>query len=136
MTLEQLAELKERVGLRKRLAKKIAHDCFSDTKTLENVHAADKITDAEMKAIMREATDKCYDLVLDLCSPHGVDSLTISNSATRCPSGTTPKFVSTDPALSACHWQASVSGGQLPLRAPDRGTAPSGLPFRNSPRTP
>jgi hypothetical protein len=26
-----------------------------------------------MKAMMREATDKCYDPVLDLCSPHGVD---------------------------------------------------------------
>jgi hypothetical protein len=37
------------------------------------VHAADKITDDEMKAIMREATDKCYDLVLDVCSPHGSD---------------------------------------------------------------
>ena len=37
------------------------------------MHAANKITDDEMKAIMREATDKCYDLVLDLCSPHGVD---------------------------------------------------------------
>ena len=73
MTPEQLAELKENVDLRKRLAKKIAHDCFRDTKKLEDMHAADKITDDEMKAIMREATDKCYDLVLDLCSPHGVD---------------------------------------------------------------
>jgi hypothetical protein len=73
MTPEQLAELKENVDLRKRLAKKIAHDCFRDTKKLEDMHAGDKITDEEMKAIMREATDKCYDLVLDLCSPHGVD---------------------------------------------------------------
>jgi hypothetical protein len=39
------------------------------------VHAVDKITDEEMKTIMREATDKCYDLLLDLCSPHGVDSI-------------------------------------------------------------
>ena len=37
------------------------------------MHAANKITDDEMKAIVREATAKCYDLVLDLCSPHGVD---------------------------------------------------------------
>ena len=73
MTPKQLAELKDNVDLRKRLAKKIAHDCFRDTKTLENMHAANLITDDEMKAIMTEATDKCYDLVLDLCSPHGVD---------------------------------------------------------------
>jgi hypothetical protein len=72
MTPEQLAELKENVDLRKRLAKKIAHDCFRDTKKLEDMDAADKITDDEMKAIMRGATHKCYDLVLDLCSPHGV----------------------------------------------------------------
>jgi hypothetical protein len=65
------------------------HDCFRNTKTLENVHAAGQISDEEMKTIMREATDKCYDLVLDLCSPHGVDISTISNSATRCPNGTT-----------------------------------------------
>jgi hypothetical protein len=40
---------------------------------LENMHAANLITDDEMKAIMTEATDKCYDLVLDLCSSHGAD---------------------------------------------------------------
>src|SRR6516165_4119774 len=44
MTPEQLAELKENVDLRKRFAKKIAHDCFRDTKKLEDMHAADKIT--------------------------------------------------------------------------------------------
>jgi hypothetical protein len=37
------------------------------------MHAGNLITDDEMKAIMTEATNKCYDLVLDLCSPHGVD---------------------------------------------------------------
>ena len=37
------------------------------------MHAANQITDDEMKAIMTEAADKCYDLVLDLCSPHGID---------------------------------------------------------------
>jgi hypothetical protein len=73
MTPEQLSELKDNVALRKRLAKKIAHDRFRDTKTLEYMHVADKITDEEKKGIMIEATDKCYDLVLDLCSPHGID---------------------------------------------------------------
>ena len=40
---------------------------------VEDIHAAGQITDDEMKAIMRQATDGCDDLVLDLCSPHGVD---------------------------------------------------------------
>jgi hypothetical protein len=66
MTPEQLDELKDNATLRKRLAKKMAHDCFRNTKTLENVHAADKISDGEMKEIMKEAADKCYDLLLDL----------------------------------------------------------------------
>ena len=73
MTPEQLAELKEDVTLRKRLAKKIAHDCFRDTKKLEDMHAAGEINDEEMQTIMKQATDKCYDLVLDLCSPLGID---------------------------------------------------------------
>jgi hypothetical protein len=73
MTPEQLAKLKEDVTLRKRLAKKIAHDCSRGTKKLEDMHAAGEINDEEMQTIMKQATDKCYDLVLDLCSPHGVD---------------------------------------------------------------
>jgi hypothetical protein len=40
---------------------------------LENIHAANLITDDEMKAIMTEATNKCYKLVLGLCSLHGID---------------------------------------------------------------
>jgi hypothetical protein len=73
MTPEQLDELKDNATLRKRLAKKMAHDCFRNTKKLENMHAAKKISDEEMKAIMIEATDKRYDLMLDLCSPHGAE---------------------------------------------------------------
>jgi hypothetical protein len=73
MTPDQLAELKDNATLRKRLAKTVVHDCFRNTKTLENVHAADKISDDEMREIMKEAADKCYDLLLDLCSPHGAD---------------------------------------------------------------
>jgi hypothetical protein len=42
MSPKQLAELEENVDLRKQLAKKIAHDCFRDTKTLENMQAADR----------------------------------------------------------------------------------------------
>ena len=42
-------------------------------KKLEDMHAAGEISDEEMQTIMKQATDKCYDLVLDLCSPHGAD---------------------------------------------------------------
>jgi hypothetical protein len=52
MTPEQLAELKDNVDLRNRLAKKIAHDCFRDTKTLENMHAANLITDDESAPVL------------------------------------------------------------------------------------
>src|SRR5215470_12741311 len=96
MTPKQLAELKDNVDLRKRLAKKIAHDCFRDTKTLENMHTANLITDDEMKAIMTEATDKCYDLVLDLCSPHGSRQ---RSSATASPASDLSSLT----AISACH---------------------------------
>src|SRR5215467_2359397 len=92
MTPEQLMELKDNVDLRKRLAKKIAHDCYRDTKTLENMHAANLITDDEMKAIMTEATDKCYDLVLDLCSPHGVDIINDLKQRDEVPEEVSPNF--------------------------------------------
>jgi hypothetical protein len=73
MPPEQLTELKDNATLRKRLAKKIAHDCFRNTKKLENMHTAKKISDEEIKAIMIEAANKTYDLLLDLCAPHGAD---------------------------------------------------------------
>jgi hypothetical protein len=38
MTPEQLAELKDNATLRKRLAKKMAHDCFRNTTKLEAMH--------------------------------------------------------------------------------------------------
>jgi hypothetical protein len=69
--------------LRKRLAKKIAHDRFRDTNTLENMHAANLITDDKMKAIMTEATDKCYDLVLDLNPPFRCGFRNAASSAQR-----------------------------------------------------
>jgi len=91
MTPEQLAQLKEDVDLGKRLAEKIAHDCFRDTKKLKDMHAANKITDDEMNGIMREATDKCYDLVLDLCSPHGVDIINDLKQRDEVPQGDDPE---------------------------------------------
>jgi hypothetical protein len=91
MNPEQLAELKDDATLRKRLAKKMAHDCFRNTKKLENMHAAKKITDEEMKAIMIEAADKCYDLLLDLCSPHGADIINDLKQRDQVPEWDDPK---------------------------------------------
>jgi hypothetical protein len=64
MTPEQLAELKENATLRQRLAKKIAHDCFRNTKELEDMHAFGQISDPEMKLLMIEAVDRTYDLLM------------------------------------------------------------------------
>jgi len=73
MTPEQLADLKDDATLRKRLAKKIAHDCFRNTKELEDMHAFGQISDPEMKLLMIEAVDRTYDLLMDLCSPQGAE---------------------------------------------------------------
>src|SRR5262249_20400945 len=72
MTPEQLAELKTDAILRKRLAKKMAHDCFRNTK-LEDMHAAGKFSNEDMKALMIDVVDHCYDFIMELCSPHGAD---------------------------------------------------------------
>jgi hypothetical protein len=47
MTPEQLAELKNDATLRKRLAKRMARDCFRNTPKLETM-----IDNQEMKALM------------------------------------------------------------------------------------
>src|SRR5262245_50597372 len=73
MTPEQLAELKENAALRKRLAKKMVHDCFRNTKELENMHAAGKLSDDDMKALMTDTVDYCFDFLMELCSAHGAD---------------------------------------------------------------
>jgi hypothetical protein len=73
MTPEQLAELKNDATLRKRLAKLIARDCFRNTKRLEDMHAMHQIDDQEMKALMTDVVDYCYDFLMELCSPHGAE---------------------------------------------------------------
>jgi hypothetical protein len=73
MTPEQLAELKENATLRKRLAKRMARDCFRNTPKLEEVHATHQIDNQEMKALMIDAVDYCYDFLMELCSPQGAD---------------------------------------------------------------
>jgi hypothetical protein len=75
MTPEQLAELKENATIRKRLAKMMAHDCFRNTKELEDMHALSQISDREMKLLMTEAVDRAYDFLMDLCSPRGAETM-------------------------------------------------------------
>jgi hypothetical protein len=97
MTPDQLAELKDNATLRKRLAKLMARDCFRNT-VLEDFHAGkvpssqtgdysdvkvvtpygeiqwealSRISDAEMKALMIEVVDHCFDFLMELCRPHG-----------------------------------------------------------------
>jgi hypothetical protein len=69
----QLAELKNDATLRKRLAKKMAHACFRNTKELEEKHAAGKLTDDDMKALMTDVVDYSFDFLMELCSPHGAE---------------------------------------------------------------
>jgi hypothetical protein len=64
---------------------------FPNTKTLENARSADKISDDEMKAIMIEAADKCYELLLDLCSPHGADIIDDLKQRDQVPEWDDPK---------------------------------------------
>jgi hypothetical protein len=73
MTPDQLAELKDNASLRKRVAKKMAHDCFRNTEKLENMHAANRISDQDMKALMTDVVDYCHDFLMELCSPHGAE---------------------------------------------------------------
>jgi hypothetical protein len=37
------------------------------------MHAADRFSDEEMKALMTDVVDYCYDFLMELCSPHGAD---------------------------------------------------------------
>jgi hypothetical protein len=46
---------------------------FQNTKKLEDMHAANRFSDDEMKALMTEAVDYCYDFLMELCSPHGAE---------------------------------------------------------------
>jgi len=73
MTPDQLSELKDNATLRKRLAKRMARDCFRNTKALEDLHAAGRISQNEMKALMVDVVDYCHDFLMELCSPHGSD---------------------------------------------------------------
>ena len=63
MTPDQLAELKDNAALRKRLAKRMARDCFRNSSRLEEMHVTHQIDNEEMKALMIDVVDYCYDFL-------------------------------------------------------------------------
>ena len=86
MTPEQLGELKDNATLRKRLAKAMAKHCFRNTK-LEDLHGADRIDDEEMKALMIDVVDHCYDYLMELCkSAHAATFRRNAKGPNRAPS--------------------------------------------------
>jgi hypothetical protein len=60
MTPEQLAAIKSNDDLRKRMAKWMAHDCFRNTGELEDMHAAGRISQDEMKRLMIDVVNRSY----------------------------------------------------------------------------
>jgi len=56
--------------VRKRLAKLMARDCFRNSTKLEDMQTADQIDDQEMQDLMIDVVDRCYDFLMELCSPH------------------------------------------------------------------
>jgi len=97
MDVKSLEEIQNNEVVRKRLAKAMARDCFRDTK-LEDYHAGvfpsskegdysdvkvvspygeigwskvSRLSDEEMKALMIDVVDHCYDFLTVLCSPFG-----------------------------------------------------------------
>jgi hypothetical protein len=91
MTPDQLAELKNNEIVRKRLAKLMARDCFRNTKGLEDMHAAHQIDDHEMKALMIDVVDYCYDFLMELCGPHGAEIMEDLKERDAVPNWNDPK---------------------------------------------
>jgi hypothetical protein len=100
MTPSQLADLKNDDLLRKHLAKLMARDCFRNSRVLEDFHGGtspssetadfsdvrvvspfgeiawndlSRLSDDEMKALVIDLVDRCYDFLMELCSPHGAE---------------------------------------------------------------
>jgi hypothetical protein len=68
MDAAHFEEIQTNTVVRKRLAKLMAKNCFRNTR-LEDLHS--RISDQEMKVLMIDVVDHCYDFLMELCSPHG-----------------------------------------------------------------
>lgn len=72
MASQFLKEIQANDTLRRRLAKKMAHDCFRNSK-LEHFHAypEERLNDAEMKELMIDVVNNTYDFLCLLFGPRG-----------------------------------------------------------------
>ena len=145
MTPKQLAELKNNATLRARLAKLMARDCFRNT-ILEDFHAGkvpssqagdhsdvkvvtpfgeiqwdrlSRLSDAEMKTLMIDVVDHCYDFLIELCSPHGrelIENLKLRDEL--------PRWNEPQPMILR-HWPSlrQAASGQLMAPLPVDGSA-------------
>jgi hypothetical protein len=75
MTPDQLNELKNNEVARKRLAKFMALYCFRNIHVLEDMHGDGQITQEEMKALVIEVVDHCYNFVTELGREQGAKLL-------------------------------------------------------------
>ena len=50
----------------KNLAKALAYHCVRNNTPIENYHANDQISDAEMEAFMRKVTDNIYSMFIEM----------------------------------------------------------------------
>jgi len=91
MNPDQLAELKNDVIVRKRLAKLMAPDCFRNSTKLGDMHAADQIDDQEMQDLMIDVVDHCYDFLMELCSPNGADIIEDLKQRDKVPEWSDPR---------------------------------------------
>ena len=81
-------EVQQNETVRKRLAKLMARDCFRNAAELEGLHAEGRLDDQEIKALMIEVVDQCYDFLMELCSPRGDDMIDGLKQRDAVPGGT------------------------------------------------
>jgi hypothetical protein len=91
MNPDQLAELKTNEIVRKRLAKLMARDCFRNSTKLEDMHAADQIDDQEMQDLIVNVVDRCYDFLMELCSPQGAEIIEDLKQSDKVPNWNDPR---------------------------------------------
>jgi hypothetical protein len=92
MTPEQLAELKNDEGLRKRLAKFMARECFRSSPRLEDMHTEGKIGQEDMKEIMIDVVNRTYLFLSLLAGSNGSDVVEILKEHDMVPKWNEPEM--------------------------------------------
>jgi hypothetical protein len=70
---------------------RIIVDCFRNSTKLEDMHTADQIDDQEMQDLMIDVVDRCYDFLMELCSPHGVEIIEDLKQRDKVPNWNDPR---------------------------------------------